>query len=94
MKIRRGINSSNPRMKETDDTNDKLSKQIQDEENKENNDVNNGKLLARSPQNLQESDTESHNHSNGNENVNDWSKCNGQLLKRSAAIHADWRRLG
>ena len=94
MKIRRGINSSNPRMKETDDTNDKLSKQIQDEENKENNDVNNGKLLARSPQNLQESDTESHIHSNGNENVNDWSKCNGQLLKRSAAIDADWRRLG
>ena len=58
-------------MKETDDTNDKLSKQIQDEENKENNDANNGKLLARSPQNLQESDTESHIHSNGNENVND-----------------------
>ena len=89
MKIRRGINSSNPRMKETDDTNDELSKQIQDEENKENNDVNNGKLLARSPQNLKQSDTESHNHSNGNENVNDGSKCNGQLLKRSAAIDAD-----
>ena len=47
--------SSNPRMKKTDETNDQLSKQIQeDEEKKKDNDVKNDELLPRSPKNLKQ----------------------------------------
>ena len=42
--------------------------------------------------NLKQSDTEPLNHGDTNENVNDQSKCNRQLSKRSAAIDADWSR--
>ena len=79
--------SSNPRMKKID----ALSKQIQEYEKKEDNDVNNDELFPRSPKNLRQSDTEPLNHGDGNENVDDQLKCNRRLSKRSAAIDADWR---
>ena len=45
--------SSNLRMKKTDETNDELSKQIQEDEEKEGeNDVNNDELFPRSPKHL------------------------------------------
>ena len=67
--------SSNPKMKKTD----ALSKQIQKNEKKEDNDVNNNELFQRSPKNLKQSDMEPLNHGDGNENVNDRSKCNRPL---------------
>ena len=67
--------SSNPRMKKID----ALSKQIQKNEKKEDNDVNNNELFPRSPKNLKQSDMEPLNHGDGNENVNDRSKCNRPL---------------
>ena len=84
--------SSNPRMKKTDETIDELSKQIQEDETKEGNDVNNDEVFPRSPKNLKQNDTEPLNHGDGNENVNGLSKCNRRLSKRSEAIDADWRR--
>ena len=54
-----------------------------------NKDVNNDELFRRSPKNLEQSDTESFNHGEGNESMNDWSKYNRQLSKFSAAIDAD-----
>ena len=55
--------------------------------------VNNDELFPRSPKNLKQIDKELLNHNDGNENVNDESKCNRQLSKCSAATDADWRRL-
>ena len=42
--------------------------------------------------NLKQSDTEPLDHGDGNEDMNDQSKCNKRLSKRSAAIDAFWRR--
>ena len=42
--------------------------------------------------NLKQGDTETLDHGDGNEDVNDESKCNKRLPKRSAAIDAVWRR--
>ena len=42
--------------------------------------------------NLKQSDTEPLDHGDGNEDMNDQSKCNKRLSKRSAAIDAVWRR--
>ena len=80
--------SFNPRMKKTDE----LSKQVQEDEKKENSDVNNDELFPRSPKTLKQSDTELLNHGDGNENVNDQPKCKRRLSKHTAAIDADWRR--
>ena len=63
--------SSNPRMKKTDETNDELSKQIQEDEKKEGDDVNNDELFPGSPKNVKQSETEPLNYRYGNENVND-----------------------
>ena len=63
--------SSNPRMKKTDKTNDELSKQIQQDEKKEGNYVDNDELFPRSPKNLKQSDTKPLDHGDGNEYVND-----------------------
>ena len=84
--------STNPKMKEMDEKNDDLSKQIQEDEKKENNGINNDELLPRSPENLKQSDTEPINQGDGNENVNNGSKFNRRLSKYSAAINTDWRR--
>ena len=62
--------SANPRMKKTDETNDKLSKQVQEDEKKAGNDVNNDELFPRSPKNLKQTDTELLRHGDRNENVN------------------------
>ena len=43
----------------------------EDEEKKENKDINNDELLPRSPKNLKQSDTESFNHGEENESMND-----------------------
>ena len=59
--------SPNPRMKKTDE----LSKQIQEDEKKEKNDVNNNELFPRLPKHLKQTDTEPLNHGDGNESVND-----------------------
>ena len=59
--------SPNPRMKKTDE----LSKQIQEDEKKEKNDVSNNELFPRLPKHLKHSDTEPLNHGDGNESVND-----------------------
>ena len=84
--------SSNPRMKKTDETNDELSKQIQvDEEKKEANGANNDESFTRFPKNMKQSDAEPLNHGDRNDNVNNRSKCNRRLSKRSAAIDVDWR---
>ena len=72
--------SSNPRMEKTN----ALSKQIQEDENKKDNDVNSDELFPRSPKNLKQSDTEPLIHGDANKNRPS-SKC-------SAAIDADWRR--
>ena len=84
--------SSNPQMKKTNEKNYELSKQIQEDQEKEKNDANNDELFPRSPKNLKQSDTEPLNHGNENENVTDRLKCNRRLLKYSAATDADWRR--
>ena len=84
--------SSNLRMKKTDEANDELSKQIQEVEKKEDNDINNDELFPKSPKNLKQSCTKPLNHGDGNEKVNDQSKCNSRLSNCSAAIDADWRR--
>ena len=78
--------SSFSRMKKSDQTNDKLSKQIQ--EDKKDND----ELFPRSPKNMKQSDMELLNHGDENKSVNDQSNCNWRLSKCSAAIDADWRR--
>ena len=79
--------SSNSRMKKPDQTNDKLSNQIQEDDKKDNDE-----LFPRSPKNLKQCDMELLNHGDGNKNVNDQSNCNMRSSKRSAAIDADWRR--
>ena len=78
--------SSNPSIKKTNETNDELSKRIQEDEKKVDNYANNDELFPRSPKNLTQNDMESPSHGDGNENVNDQLKCNGQLLKLSAVI--------
>ena len=62
--------SSNPRMEKTDETNDKLSKQVQEDEKKAGNDVNNDELFPKSSKNLKQTDTELLRHGDRNENVN------------------------
>ena len=42
--------------------------------------------------NLKQSDMEPFNHGDGNESVNDQSKCNIWVSNCSAAIDTDWRR--
>ena len=59
--------TSNPRMMKIG----ALSKQIREDEKKEDNDVNNDELFPRSPENLTQSEIELLNHGEGNENVND-----------------------
>ena len=83
--------SSNPQMKKTNETNDELSKQIQEDEKKQDNDANNDELFPRSPKNLKQSDKEPLSHGDENENVTGWLKCNRWLLKYSTATDADWR---
>ena len=79
--------SFNSRTKKSDQTNDKLSNQIQEDDKKDNDE-----LFPRSQKNLKQSDMELLNHGDGNKNVNDQSNCNMRSSKRSAAIDADWRR--
>ena len=83
--------SSNPQMKKTNETNDELSKQIQEDEKKQDNDANNDELFPRSPKNLKQSDKDPLSHGDENENVTGQLKCNRWLLKYSAATDADWR---
>ena len=59
------------RMKETNETNGELAKQIQENEKKKNNDVNNDELFPRFPKTLKQSDTEPLDRGDLNENVND-----------------------
>ena len=68
--------SSNPQMKKTNETNDELSKQIQEDEKKQDNDANNDELFPRSPKNLKQSDKEPLSHGDENENVTGQLKCN------------------
>ena len=85
--------SSNLRIKKTDETNDEPSQQIQeDEEKQKDNVVNNDEFFPRSPKNLKQSDMEPLNDGDGNENVNCQLKHIRRLSKRSTAIDADWRR--
>ena len=78
--------SSNPSIKKTNETNDELSKRIQEDEKKVDNYANNDELFPRSQRNLTQNDMEPPSHGDANENVNDQLKCNRQLLKRSAVI--------